>query len=142
MTKAVRNSASETMTALGGAVAVPSAVRNSDSTTTMRVNDVIMTRIDGASDNTVNSATSWITRSVRPLPCPKFTLMSCADAVAVSPARIPATPTATVTRRTRRSEAPVTIFLEDGPTNWPSPLQDFRTSSCQASPVARRDSRV
>ena len=92
MTKAVRNSASETMTALGGAVAVPSAVRNSDSTTTMRVNDVIMTRIDGASDNTVNSATSWITRSVRPLPCPKLTLMSCADAVAVSPARIPATP--------------------------------------------------
>ena len=88
MTKAVRNSASETITALGGAVAVPSAVRNSDSTTTMRVNDVIMTRIDGASDSTVSSAISWITRSVRPLPCPKLTLMSCAAAGAVSPARI------------------------------------------------------
>ena len=30
------------ITEFGGAVAVPSAVRNSDSTTTMRVNDVIM----------------------------------------------------------------------------------------------------
>ena len=56
------------ITALGGAVAVPSAVRSSDSTTTMRVNDVIITRIDGASDSTVSSATSWITRSVKPPP--------------------------------------------------------------------------
>ena len=54
------------MTALGGAVAVPSAVRRSDSTTTMRVNDVIMIRIDGASDSTVMKAISWITRSVSP----------------------------------------------------------------------------
>ena len=68
MTKAVRNSASETMTAFGGAVAVPSAVRNSDSTTTMRVNDVIITRIEGASDSTVSSAIIWMTRSVSPLP--------------------------------------------------------------------------
>jgi hypothetical protein len=35
---------------------LPSAVRRSDSTTTMRVNDFIMTRMEGASDNTVNSA--------------------------------------------------------------------------------------
>ena len=35
---------------------MPSAVRNSGSTTTMRVNKVIITRIDGASDSTVNSA--------------------------------------------------------------------------------------
>ena len=55
MTKAVRNSASDMTTELGGAVAVPSAVRSSDSTTTIRVNDVIITRIDGASDSTVNS---------------------------------------------------------------------------------------
>src|SRR6476660_8860299 len=41
-----RTSASETMTVFGGAVAVPSAVRRSDSTTTMRVNDVIMTRME------------------------------------------------------------------------------------------------
>jgi hypothetical protein len=54
----VRNSASATITALGGAVAVPSAVRNSDSTTTMRVNEVIITRIEGASDKTVMNATS------------------------------------------------------------------------------------
>ena len=44
------------MTEFGGAVAVPSAVRKSDNTTTMRVNDVIMIRIDGAIDNTVRSA--------------------------------------------------------------------------------------
>ena len=44
------------MTVFGGAVAVPSAVRRSDSTTTMRVNDVIMIRIDGAIASTVNSA--------------------------------------------------------------------------------------
>ena len=41
---------------MGGAVAVPSAVRNSDSTTTMRVNDVTITRMDGASESTVSSA--------------------------------------------------------------------------------------
>jgi len=64
------------MTALGGAVVVPNAVRSSDSTTTMRVNDVIMTRMEGASDRTVSSAIIWITRSVSPLPCPKLTLMS------------------------------------------------------------------
>ena len=56
MTKAVRNNASEMTTEFGGAVAVPSAVRRSESTTTMRVNEVIITRIDGASESTVNSA--------------------------------------------------------------------------------------
>ena len=66
ITKAVRNSASEMTTELGGAVAVPSAVRNSDSTTTIRVNEVIMTRMDGASDSTVSSAISWMMRSLRP----------------------------------------------------------------------------
>ena len=58
MTKAVRNRAKEMTTEFGGDVAVPSAVRNSDNTTTIRVNDVIITRIDGASDSTVNSAIS------------------------------------------------------------------------------------
>jgi hypothetical protein len=46
---------------------------------TARVNDVIMTRIDGASDSTVISAISWTTRSVRPAPWPKLTLMSWAQ---------------------------------------------------------------
>ena len=40
-------------TELGGKVAVPSAVRNSDRTTTMRVTDVIITRLDGASESDV-----------------------------------------------------------------------------------------
>ena len=64
------------ITVLGGAVAVPSAVRSSDSTTTMRVNDVTITRMEGASDSTVISATSWSTRSVRPPPEPKLMLIS------------------------------------------------------------------
>src|SRR5258707_12325364 len=73
------------MTEFGGAVAVPSAVRNSDSTTTIRVNDVIMIRIDGAIDNTVRSAISWIARSVTPpLPWPRLMLMSCATAGSAS----------------------------------------------------------
>src|SRR5262245_57810570 len=70
------------ITEFGGAVAVPKAVRSSDSTTTMRVNEVIMTRIDGAIDSTVNSAISWIARSVTPPPPwpPRLMLMSCANA--------------------------------------------------------------
>jgi len=73
------------MTEFGGAVAVPSAVRSSDSTTTIRVNDVIMIRIDGATDSTVNNAISWIARSVTPpLPWPRLILMSCANAGSAS----------------------------------------------------------
>src|SRR6478752_4167749 len=71
-----------------------------------------------------------MTRSVRPLPCPKLTLMSCAATGAVA-MRIPATPTATVTRRTRRLELRVTISLVDGPASWPSPLRDFRRGFCR-----------
>ena len=56
------------MTEFGGAVAVPIAVRSNDSTTTMRVNDVIMIRIDGAIESTVKRAISWIARSVTPPP--------------------------------------------------------------------------
>ena len=56
MTKAVRNKAGEMTTEFGGEVAVPSAVRSSDGTTTMRVNEVMITRIDGAGDSTVSSA--------------------------------------------------------------------------------------
>ena len=74
-----------TITEFGGAVAVPSAVRSSDSTTTMRVNEVIMIRIDGAIDSTVSSAINWIERSVTPpLPWPRLMLMSCANAGSTS----------------------------------------------------------
>src|SRR5664279_4209669 len=77
--------ASAMMTEFGGAVAVPSAVRSRERTTTIRVNDVIMIRIEGAIDNTVNSAISWIARSVTPpLPWPRLMLMSCANAGAAS----------------------------------------------------------
>src|SRR5215204_1543143 len=68
MTKADRNSARLTITAFGGAVWVPMAERKSDSTTTMRVNEVTITRTEGASASTVTSATSWSARSVTPPP--------------------------------------------------------------------------
>src|SRR6185437_9407599 len=87
ITNAVRNIASAMITELGGAVAVPIAVRSSESTTTMRVNDVIMIRIDGAIDSTVNSAISWIARSVTPpWPPPRLMLMSWAYAGVASAA--------------------------------------------------------
>src|ERR1700748_3833680 len=73
------------MTELGGAVAVPIAVRKSESTTTIRVNDVIMIRIDGAIDSTVSSAISWIARSgTPPLAWPRLMLISCAKAGSTS----------------------------------------------------------
>lgn len=50
---AVRNKANEIMTELGGAVCRPIAVRNNDRTTTIRVNDVTMTKIEGAKDKIV-----------------------------------------------------------------------------------------
>src|SRR5215468_10323645 len=69
------------ITEFGGAVAVPMAVRSRESTTTMRVNDVIMIRIDGAIESTVKSAISWIARSVTPpWPPPRLMLMSWAYA--------------------------------------------------------------
>src|SRR5262249_60403683 len=77
-----------------------------------------------------------MTRLVGQLPCPKLTLMSCAAAVAVA-MRIPATPTAAVTRRTRRPELRVTIFLVDARANWPSPLRDFRRGFCRVLRPAR-----
>ena len=73
------------ITEFGGAVAVPNAVRSSDSTTTIRVNDVIMIRIDGAIERIVSSAISWIARSVTPpSPWPRLMLMSCASAGSAS----------------------------------------------------------
>lgn len=69
------------MTELGGAVAVPNPVRSSDSTTTIRVKDFIMTRIEGAIASTVSSAISWIARSVAPpFPWPRLRAMSCENA--------------------------------------------------------------
>ena len=64
MMKAVRKRASDIITALGGAVCKPMAVRNSDRTTTMRVKLVTITRMEGASAKTevvncVNFNNSW-----------------------------------------------------------------------------------
>ena len=58
MINAVRKSARLTMTVLGGAEAVPIAERKRDKTTIMRVNEVTIMRIAGASERMVTSAIS------------------------------------------------------------------------------------
>src|SRR4051812_30455387 len=63
MTNSERNSASPTSTWLGGTDCVPIALRTSDSTTTIFVNAVHMSRIAGATPSTVMSAmieTTWL----------------------------------------------------------------------------------
>src|ERR1700681_4014815 len=121
------------MTEFGGAVAVPSAVRNSDSTTTIRVNDVIMITIDGAIDSTVNSAISWIARSVTPpLPWPRLMLISCANA---GPASDPVAIRVARNKTLRGTGADLTKGSLDGPAMTPSRLRDFQNRS---SAMARR----
>src|ERR1051326_3576107 len=134
MTKAVRNSASEMTTELGGAVAVRSAVRSSDSTTTIRVNEVIITRIDGASDRTVRSAINWITRSVRPAPWPKLTLMSWACAGLDSRSAIA---TAVVRRTQAANPRDLKSFLVCSK-DLPSLARDYPAATGQAPRVAAR----
>ena len=123
------------ITEFGGAVAVPSAVRSSDSTTTIRVNDVIMIRIDGAIDSTVNSAISWIARSVTPPPPPpRLMLMSCANA---GPASDPAAISVARNKTTLRGEAAgLTKGSSDGPARTPSRLRDSQSRSL--APARRR----
>src|SRR3977135_2922010 len=115
---------------LGGAVAVPSGVRSSDSTTTIRVNDVIMIRIDGAIDSTVRSAIIWIARSVTPpLPWPRLILISCANAGSASdPAAIRVAKNKTL----RGTGAGLTKGSLGGPAVTPSRLRDFQSRSLQA----------
>src|SRR5450755_919820 len=115
------------MTEFGGAVAVPNAVRSSDSTTTILVNEVIMIRIDGAIDSTVSSAISWIARSVTPpLPWPRLMLISCANAGSVSdPAAIRLTRNKTL----RGTFADLTKGSLDGPATTPFRPRDFRSLS-------------
>src|ERR1700748_3654263 len=114
------------MTEFGGAVAVPIAVRKSESTTTMRVNDVIMIRIDGAIESTVNSAISWIARSVTPpWPPPRLMLMSWAGAgVASAAAAISVAMRKTLRGRLNRLTKTTT---SDGRAARPSRLRDFQS---------------
>ncbi len=63
------------MTVLGGAEAVPIAERNRDRTTIMRVNEVTIIRIAGASDRMVTSAMSCKARSVAPPVGPRSKLI-------------------------------------------------------------------
>ena len=80
ITKAVRNSDSEITTELGGAFCRPIAVRSSDSTTTIRTNDVVITRMDGASDSTVIAAIICTMPDVSPCPVPRSTEIVCGNA--------------------------------------------------------------
>src|SRR4029079_11059323 len=126
------------ITELGGAVAVPKGVRRSDSTTTMRVNDVIMIRIDGAIESTVNSAINWIARSVTPPPpWPKLMLMSCANPGSASdPVAIRVTENNTL----RGNAGGLTKDSSDGPATMPSRLRDFQSrSSAEQEPALARE---
>src|SRR3954468_15116032 len=115
------------ITELGGAVAVPSAVRSSDSTTTIRVNDVIMIRIDGAIDSTVNNAINWIARSVTPPPpWPRLMLISCASTGSASD---PAAVRIKKNNTLRGKADGLTKGSSDGPARTPSRLRDFRSRS-------------
>src|SRR5438105_2940046 len=119
--------ASAMMTEFGGAVAVPMAVRSSDSTTTIRVNDVIMIRIDGAIESTVSSAINWIARSVTPpLPWPRLMLMSCANAGTASDV---AAIRLAKNKTLRGSFGGLTKGSSDGPATMPSRLRDFQSQS-------------
>src|ERR1700674_700590 len=121
------------MTEFGGAVAVPSAVRNSDSTTTIRVNDVIMSRIDGAIDSTVRSAISWIARSVTPpLPWPRLMLISWASA---GPASDPAAISVAKNKTLRGTFADLTKGSLGGQATRPSRLRDFQNRSSVRPPA-------
>ncbi len=87
------------ITPLGGAVCVPMAVRRSDSTTTMRVKEVIITMIDGASARTVMSAINWSARSVTPSPSPRSSVIDCArPGWAMATRRMPASKPASAVR--------------------------------------------
>lgn len=84
----------------------------------IRVNDVIMTRIDGAIESTVNSAMSWIARSVTPpFPWPRLMLMSCDNTgSAKNPVAIRLARKMGFTRVTRRTHK----VLVAGPAPTPS----------------------
>src|SRR6202049_3389799 len=121
------------ITEFGGAVAVPMAVRSSDSTTTIRVKDVIMIRIDGATDSTVNSAISWIARSVTPpLPWPRLMLISCAS---IGSASDPAAIRVTKNKTLRGTFADLTKATLDGPARTPFRLRDSQSRSSAAAPA-------
>src|SRR3546814_13165251 len=64
MTKAVRKRARLTTTELGGVCCRPMAVRRNDSTITNRVNEVMITRIDGARVRMVMRERRWMKRQV------------------------------------------------------------------------------
>src|SRR5262249_43762588 len=134
--------ASAMMTAFGGAVAGPIAVRSRESTTTMRVNEVIMIRIDGAIESTVSSAINWIARSVTPpWPPPRLMLMSWACAGVASAA---AAISVAMKKTLRGSLGRLTkTMTSDGQAARPSRLRDFqRLSSARARGAEERARRA
>src|SRR3954463_5524469 len=72
ITKNVRNNDSPVMTWFGGAACVPIAWRKSDSTITMRVKPVIISRMAGRNDSAVKNSSVWIgtEKLVPPPPAP------------------------------------------------------------------------
>src|SRR4051812_26960727 len=103
----------------------------------MRVNDVIITRIDGAIDSTVSSAISWMARSVTPVPWPRLMLMSCAIA---GPVKDAAAIRLTTNKTLRGRFADLTKAISDGPAAMPFRPRDFRSRPWRAAvpPAAPR----
>lgn len=82
----LKNKASEIKTILGGVELVAKALRVMDKTTTTRVNEVIIIKIEGATDNTVIIIITLKMRAVvDPVvgESPTFRLMDCAKAESV-----------------------------------------------------------
>lgn len=63
--KNVKNSANEIITVFGGVCCTPMAVRRNDRTMMIRVKLVIIIKMDGANDKTVNNAMSCKTRPAK-----------------------------------------------------------------------------
>ncbi len=101
MTNRVRNRARPTSTLLGGVCCSPIAVRRNESTMTMRVKEVTITRIDGATLSTVISITRRrICPDTVPPGWPRSTLIDWAQAAPARRAVNPPPAAATTSRRT------------------------------------------
>jgi hypothetical protein len=109
----------------------------------MRVNDVIMIRIDGAIESTVNSTINWIARSVTPPPLPpRLMLISCANAGAASaPAAISVAMNKTLRGARARFTKTTTSDVRAARPSLPRDFQNCFSAWAQAVAAAVRPAR-
>lgn len=87
----------------------PIAVRNSESTTTMRVKLVTITRMDGAKDRMVRRPMSWMARSAMAVSSPKPMESSCAWATPMAASERPAATTRPIRACFLRRAGPLSV---------------------------------